>query len=99
MFNLNNYFSNPANKSGFLFRPIVCKNGLKFSCQANAGAYCSPRVDKGPWASVEIGFPNRKIDEIMQYAENSSEPTETVYGWVPVEVVEQIVENNGGLAE
>ena len=33
----------------------------------------------------------------MNYAETPENPTETVYGWVPVEVVESVIEKHGGL--
>lgn len=35
----------------------------------------------------------------MEYAENPDDPTDTVYGWVPVEVVEAVVNNHGGIVE
>lgn len=97
MFNLNLHFANPANRNGRLFKRIDCADGLTFSAQANSGAYCSPRQDNGPWTEVEIGFPSIAVDEIMEFAENHSDPTGTVYGYVPVEIVESIVEAHGGL--
>jgi hypothetical protein len=97
MFNLNLHFQNNANRGGRLFKRITCANGLSFSAQANAGAYCSPRQDNGPWNQVEIGFPSIAVEEFMEFAENSADPTGTVYGWVPVEIVEAVVQKNGGL--
>lgn len=80
-------------------RPIVCADGLELSVQASSGHYCTPRKDLGPWTMVEVGFPTQRVEELMQYAEDPTKPTETVYGWVPVEVVEQIVIAHGGLAQ
>jgi hypothetical protein len=97
MFNLNLHFANPDNRNGRLFKRITCANGLSFSAQANEGAYCAPRQDQGPWTLVEIGFPSEKVDDIMGFAENHTDPTGTVYGYVPVEIVEAVVEANGGL--
>jgi hypothetical protein len=102
MFNLNEYFSNPNNfqihrEDFYMFKRIICADGLTFSAQARDSAYCTPRQNKGPWTAVEVGFPSESVDEFMQYAENADDPTGTVYGWVPVEVVEQVVEKHGGL--
>jgi hypothetical protein len=100
--NLNLHFQNPSNyldvRAGYRrFKRITCADGLSFSAQANEGAYCSPRDGVGPWVSVEIGFPSVVVEELMQYAENPEDPTGTVYGWVPVEVVESVIEKHGGL--
>lgn len=77
---------------------IQCVDGLRFSAQASDGHYCSPRQNLGPYVAVEIGFPNQRVEEFMEYAEDPTNPTETVYGWVPVEVVEAVVNKHGGLA-
>jgi len=77
---------------------IRCADGLTFSAQASEYTYCSPRENIGPWVAVEIGFPSERVEEFMAYAESPEKPTETVYGWVPVEVVEAVVNAHGGLA-
>lgn len=100
MFNLNSYFADQKNQCGgsiFQYQPIVCRDGLSFSAQANQMTYCSPRNNVGPYTAVEIGFPSEMVDEFMQYAGTPETPTETVYGWVPVEVVEAVVEKHGGI--
>jgi hypothetical protein len=33
----------------------------------------------------------------MEYAESAEYPTETVYGYVPVELVEKLIEFHGGI--
>lgn len=93
--NINEYLQ--GNKD-FLKPAIVCANGFNMSVQASAGHYCSPRNDAGPWTCVEVGFPSNKCEELMPYAENPSDPCGTVYGWVPVEVVEKVIANNGGFS-
>jgi len=104
-FNLNDFFEDPKNTRDearlsdrkIRFRqPIRCADGLSFSAQANSTSYCSPRNDVGPYVAVEVGFPSQRVEELMEYAENPDQPTETVYGWVPVEVVEKIVNDRGG---
>lgn len=46
------------------------------------------------WKLMEL-----KDDLIMEYAENESNPTKTVYGWVPIEVAERLVEKHGGIID
>ena len=75
---------------------ITCMDGFSLSVQANCGAYCEPRTNNGPWYTVEVGFPSAEPDLIMDYAETREAPTETVYGYVPVELVEQLIEMHGG---
>lgn len=80
-------------------RAIRCADGLELSVQASSGHYCTPRQDLGPWTMVEVGFPSQRVEELMEYAEDPDKPTETVYGWVPVEVVEKIVNDHGGVIQ
>jgi hypothetical protein len=37
--------------------------------------------------------------EIMSYAESRGEPRDTVYGYVPVELVDQLIEAHGGMVD
>lgn len=84
---------------GFRRMPrIQCADGLSLSVQAGSTAYCAPRNGTGPWTQVEVGFPSERIEELMEYAEDPNEPTETVYGWVPIEIVEAVIEQHGGFA-
>ena len=48
-----------------------------------------------PYESVELGFPSEEDELINEYAEGD-DYTNTVYGYVPVNVVEQLVEKHGG---
>jgi hypothetical protein len=90
------------NAKGYKFltvRPaIVCGDGLTLSVQASATHYCWPRDIYGPYSEVEIGFPSAEISEIMQWAETPATPLETVYGYVPVEVVDAVIAAHGGIA-
>lgn len=79
---------------------IVCADGTTLSVQASSGHYCDPRSDKGPYWSVEVGFPSVAIETFMDYIEDSeSDPTRSVYGWVPIYVVAQAILDHGGFAE
>jgi hypothetical protein len=76
---------------------ITCNDDFSLSVQASKGAYCSPRKNIGPWYEVEVGFPSAVPELILQHAENPEDPTETVYGYVPIELVEQLIELHGGM--
>ena len=74
----------------------VCKPldfyGVTVSVQASSTHYSLPRVDYAPngVTHVELGFPSVvPPDYIMEYAEEPDAPTNTVYGYVPIELVEQ----------
>ncbi len=78
-------------------QPIECADGLKMSVQASETHYCMPRDNRGPWYQVEIGFPSRKVDEIMEWAEEPGKPTGTVYCYVPLSAVVDAIVAAGGL--
>jgi len=81
-----------------LAKRIACKDGFSLSVQATHGAYCSPRRNVAQWYEVEVGYPSDKPELIMDYAEQPENPTETVYGYVPIELVEELIELHGGMA-
>ena len=83
-----------------VIRPhIFCEDGFEMSVQAGSGSYSAPREDleSGEYTACEVSFPNRKEELLMPYAEEDPEtPTDSVYAYVPVEVIEQIIEKHGG---
>lgn len=92
---------NPAsNEIWTIKRPrIVCKDGFSISVQGSENHYCQPRknlIDKD-YESVELGFPSVADDLIEEFAENPECPCDTVYGWVPIDIVEKLVEKHGGI--
>mgnify|MGYP003395945436 CR=1 FL=1 len=77
---------------------IVCADGFTMSVQASEFHYCEPRhTDEPFYSAVEVGFPSEKQDELMEWAESPDNPTGTVYGWVPVEVINALVAKHGGM--
>lgn len=79
-------------------RKMTLNDGTTMSVQASHFHYCSPRIDDAEtYESVEVGFPSCVIMEIMEYAESDDRPTETVYGWVPVKILNQVIESRGGI--
>ena len=68
------------------------------SVQASGGVYCDPRVDDAKkYFTVEVGFPSRREEVLLPWAESPDEPTETVYAYVPVEVVNTVIAKHGGV--
>jgi len=81
-------------------RQVVCADGFKMSVQAHDGAYCSPRMNGADrYEEVEVGFPSEREELIMQYAEEPDVPTQTVYGYVPVQVVTNVLAKHGGIVD
>ncbi len=79
---------------------LFCKDGFSVSVQASSFHYCCPRVDGAErYEAVELGFPSDEDPIIMDYAEDYSDPTGTVYGFVPVSVVNELIEKHGGISE
>ena len=79
---------------------IVCQNGFSISVQGFRGSY-SKRNVSGELTHVECGFPSSKpkTQALRELAESPHEYTESVYGWVPVEVVLAELEAHGGVVE
>ena len=77
---------------------IRCMDGTHLSVQVGAGMYCTPREGKGPWTHVEVGYPSVKPPARWEeFAEDWSEPTSTVYAYVPLSEVELFIASHGGI--
>lgn len=97
---LQEFVSKTAQKDRFVVRPqIICKDGFKMSVQGSDGHYCSPRKTQDWYSAMEIGYPSAKEDDLLEYAETPESPTETVYGYVPCEIIEKVIEKHGGINE
>ena len=100
-------YSRPTRSWGSRVR---CADGFEMSVLAGAGAYCKPRPGwydgvpddyPGPYTAVEVGYPSVRPEpwaEWEQCAESPEDPTGTVYGCVPVEMVRELVALHGGEA-
>ncbi len=83
-----------------LNKKVRCADGFFMSVQANENAYCQPRINNAEkYISVEIGFPSHREEIIIDWAENVENPTDTVYGYVPVSVVTNVIAKHGGIVE
>lgn len=70
--------------------PIYCEDGFAMSVQDHGYAYATPGQ------TSEIGFPNKEEPLLEGYAEDPSDPTDTIYPHVPNVIVKQIIKNHGG---
>ena len=76
--------------------PITCADGFNISIQESQGHYSSYNKKTNKFTSVELGFPSETDELIIKYADDPDEPTETVYPYVPVEVVSKLIKKHGG---
>lgn len=81
----------------------VCADGTSLSVQASAFLYCIPRDDEGPYTHVEVGFIRDANDKALappdawrKYADGGF-PSD-VYGYVPIELVDEFINSHGGSA-
>ena len=77
---------------------VVCQDGFSFSCQASQTNYRSPRTSGAShYTEVEIGFPDQVEPLLMEYCEDPEHPKETVYAYVPSDLVRHIIDKHGGI--
>jgi hypothetical protein len=83
------------------FRPeIVCVDGFKMSVQGHEGTYSIPKEIGEEFQAMEIGFPSQQEDLIMKFIDREgANPTQSVYGYVPTSLIEQVIEKHGGIDE
>ena len=80
-------------------RKIVCADGFAMSVQASETAYSTPRKNEGPYTAAEVGYPTEEESLLMQYVEDESRPTDTVYPYVPSTVISLVCAKHGGIVE
>lgn len=101
-FNFNEYAKASRNfkyaKGDFrILKEVVCMDGFSISVQASSRHYCQPReTGANEYQLVECGYPSQAPEFILQYAEDIEQPTETIYGYVPVELVNKLIDSHGG---
>lgn len=82
----------------YLFEELELKDGLSSSVQASDSHMCSPREtikDESEYEEVEVYSHGVYVHELINYASE----TMFTYGYVPVEVMEELVEKHGGIKE
>lgn len=78
---------------------IECCDGFSFSCQAGIYLYCLPMLslEDGDYDAVELGFLSSKEELLVEYAKNSNDYTGTIYPYVPVDLVDDVIKKHGGI--
>ena len=80
---------------------IVCLDGFKMSVQVGNSLYSDPKKVAKRYSKVEIGYPSDHEPLIEKWAENLFEDmpdfTDTVYPYVPVKVVDEVLKKHGGI--
>lgn len=81
-------------------RPRVeCADGFSISIQASELHYCEPRTseENTEYEKVELAYPSKKEEMLLSYAEDEDDPINSVYGYVPVELVDKILRKHGDI--
>ena len=79
---------------------IVCTDGFKMSVQGHEMTYSIPKKVATEFEAMEIGFPSQQEDLIMEFiVPPGDKPTQSVYGFIPIDLIEQIIEKHGGIDE
>ena len=90
----------------FLLPRIHCKDGFNISIQVSNGNYCANengvRTFGTDWQLVEWGFPSEQIDAKKYNAENylkeeEIDTTQTVGGYVEIELMDKLLQEHGGI--
>ena len=84
-------------KGSFLNKRYSITDELDISIQANEFAYCRPRENLQSYTDYyefELGFPNFDPPTyIMKYVEDPEYPQDTVYGYVPFELIQKMIDD------
>lgn len=84
----------------FYTRPrIHCVDGFNFSVQGGEGKYSSPRTNEKEFMAMEIGFPSEVEELILEFADDSDNPTDTVYPYVDNDIIQKVIDKHGGIDE
>lgn len=94
MFDTNEFLKTAAVKYNNVKAMVECKDGFKVSVQASAFHYSKPREDGAEYYShVELGYPSMvPPDYILDFADDALNPCYTVYQFVPVELVNKMID-------
>lgn len=100
---MNDHRETPDKGGDFPILPgIECHDGFSISVQCHFGAYSQPRVSYyDRYIKVECGFPNGPVPELAEWKygdkDDRSTDMKSVYGYVPIEVVADLLTKHGGI--
>lgn len=96
--------ANTINEHGFkpLIKRLELADGESLSVQTGHTHYCMPRDNYGPWVLVEVGYPS--VDPGEEWKEyfdgdwDETDHTDSVYGYVPINLVVKFINDHGGIS-
>lgn len=86
-------YCTPRISQGLIDGKLYCRNAFGFDGKIEEG-FTKKFI---PYTKVELGYPSQVEPDILPYAEDSDNPTNTVYGYVPIEIVDAVVKKHGGI--
>ena len=78
---------------------VICKDGFKMSVQAGQSLYSNPKDVADDYEEAEVGFPSTEETLLTTYAEDNDNLCDTVYGYVPCSIIDEVIEKHGGIDE
>ena len=78
---------------------VVCNDGFEMSVQAGQSLYSEPRDVVDSYEEAEVGFPSTEESLLTSYAEDGEALCDTVYGYVPCSIIDEVIEKHGGIDE
>mgnify|MGYP003643439307 CR=1 FL=1 len=73
-------------------------DGFSLSVEAGAEKYCYPEIDGAEsYAHVQVAYPSYAEEILSPYAQDPTNLTSTIYGWVPSDTVIRILDKHGGV--
>ena len=78
---------------------VVCKDGFKMSVQAGQTLYSEPKDVADSYERAEVGYPSTEESLLTTYAEDNNNLCDTVYGYVPCSIIDEVIEKHGGIDE
>lgn len=100
---IGKYNDNNPEMSTQMAKPLLLANGVVLSVQASRYHYSTPKknapvADYDYYTAFELGFPTEKLpEEFTQYAEDADYLLDTVYAYVPKELIAAYIESVGGV--
>ena len=79
---------------------LLLVDGSSLSVQASEGHYCAPRCDLDDYEQYyqfEIGYPSVHMNELTPFQDGDGDQTSSVFGYVPKEVIEALIDSRGGV--
>ena len=78
---------------------VICKDGFEMSVQAGQSLYSEPRDVADSYEEAEVGYPSTEESLLASYAEDGDALCDTVYGYVPCSIIDEVIEKHGGINE